>query len=57
MGVVLSDWWFFGWVMQRSLIVSLGSINIIDAAVIEAKQSRKRKGRNGLALLRLNLNQ
>ncbi len=19
MGVVLSDWWFFGWVMQRSL--------------------------------------
>jgi IS5 family transposase len=30
-----------------SIIVSLGSINIIDATVIEAKQSRKRKGRNG----------
>jgi hypothetical protein len=29
------------------IIVSLGSINIIDATVIEAKQSRKRKGRNG----------
>jgi hypothetical protein len=32
---------------QNSIIVSLGSINIIDATVIEAKQSRKRKGRNG----------
>jgi IS5 family transposase len=30
---------------QNSIIVSLGSINIIDATVIEAKQSRKRKGR------------
>jgi hypothetical protein len=28
---------------QNSIIVSLGSINIIDATVIEAKQSRKRK--------------
>jgi IS5 family transposase len=27
---------------QNSIIVSLGSINIIDATVIEAKQSRKR---------------
>jgi hypothetical protein len=26
---------------QNSIIVSLGSINIIDAAVIEAKQSRE----------------
>jgi IS5 family transposase len=33
--------------IQNSIIVSLGSINIIDATVIEAKQSRKRKGRNG----------
>ncbi len=32
---------------QNSIIVSLGSINIIDVSVIEAKQSRKRKGRNG----------
>ncbi len=32
---------------QNSIIVSLGSINIIDAAVIEAKQSRKRKGKDG----------
>jgi hypothetical protein len=32
---------------QNSIIVSLGSINIIDATVIEAKQSRKRKGKNG----------
>jgi hypothetical protein len=32
---------------QNSIIVSLGSINIIDATVIEAKQSRKRKGRDG----------
>jgi hypothetical protein len=32
---------------QNSIIVSLGSINIIDTTVIEAKQSRKRKGRNG----------
>jgi hypothetical protein len=29
---------------QNSIIVSLGSINIIDVSVIEAKQSRKRKG-------------
>jgi hypothetical protein len=33
-------------VEQNSIIVSLGLINIIDATVIEAKQSRKRKGRN-----------
>jgi IS5 family transposase len=32
---------------QNSIIVSLGSINIIDVSVIEAKQSRKRKGRSG----------
>lgn len=32
---------------QNSIIVSLGSINIIDATVIKAKQSRKRKGKNG----------
>ncbi len=32
---------------QNSIIVSLGSINIIDATVIEAKQSRKRKGKHG----------
>lgn len=32
---------------QNSIIVSLGSINMIDATVIEAKQSRKRKGKNG----------
>jgi len=32
---------------RNSIIVSLGSINIIDATVIEAKQSRKRKGRDG----------
>ncbi len=32
---------------QNSIIVSLGSINIIDATVIEAKQSRKRKGKDG----------
>ena len=32
---------------QNSIMVSLGSINIIDATVIEAKQSRKRKGKNG----------
>ncbi|SMM98564.1 Mobile element protein [uncultured Candidatus Thioglobus sp.] len=30
-----------------SIIVSLGSINIIDATVIEAKQSRKRRGKDG----------
>ncbi|SFV86756.1 Mobile element protein [hydrothermal vent metagenome] len=32
---------------QNSIIVSLGSINIIDATVIEAKQCRKRKGKDG----------
>ena len=32
---------------QNSIMVSLGSINIIDATVIEAKQSRKRKGKDG----------
>ncbi len=32
---------------QNSIIVSPGSINIIDATVIEAKQSRKRKGKHG----------
>ena len=32
---------------QNSIIVAMGSINIIDATVIEAKQSRKRKGRDG----------
>jgi hypothetical protein len=32
---------------QNSIIVTLGSINIIDATVIEAKQSRKRKGKDG----------
>jgi len=32
---------------QNSVIVSVGSINIIDATVIEAKQSRKRKGKDG----------
>ena len=32
---------------RNSIIVSLGSINIIDATVIEAKQSRKRKGKDG----------
>jgi IS5 family transposase len=32
---------------RNSIIVSLGSINIIDATVIEAKQSRKCKGRDG----------
>ena len=32
---------------KNSVIVSVGSINIIDATVIEAKQSRKRKGRDG----------
>jgi hypothetical protein len=32
---------------QNSIIVSLGSINIIDATVIKAKQSRNRKCRNG----------
>ncbi len=31
---------------QNSIIVTLGSINIIDATVIEAKQSRKRKGKD-----------
>ena len=31
---------------QNSIIVALGSINIIDATVIEAKQSRKRKGKD-----------
>ena len=32
---------------QNSIIISTGSINIIDATVIEAKQSRKRKGKDG----------
>lgn len=32
---------------QNSIIVAVGSINIIDATVIEAKQCRKRKGRDG----------
>lgn len=32
---------------QRSIIVTSGSINIIDATVIEAKQCRKRKGKDG----------
>jgi hypothetical protein len=32
---------------QNSIIVSLGSINIIEGTVIEAKHSRNRKGRNG----------
>jgi len=32
---------------RNSIIISLGSINIIDATVIEAKQSRKRKGKDG----------
>lgn len=32
---------------QNAIIVSLGSINIIDATVIEAKQCRKRKGKDG----------
>ena len=32
---------------QNGVIVSLGSINIIDATVIEAKQSRKRKDKDG----------
>ncbi len=32
---------------RNSITVSLGSINIIDATVIEAKQSRKRKGKDG----------
>ena len=32
---------------QNSIIVSTGSINIIDATVIEAKQSRKHKGKDG----------
>ena len=32
---------------QNSIMVALGSINIIDASVIEAKQSRKRKGKDG----------
>jgi IS5 family transposase len=32
---------------QNSIIISLGSINIIDATVIEAKQSRKRKDKDG----------
>jgi IS5 family transposase len=32
---------------QNSVIISVGSINIIDATVIEAKQSRKRKGKDG----------
>jgi IS5 family transposase len=32
---------------KNSVIVSVGSINIIDATVIEAKQSRKRKGKDG----------
>ncbi len=27
MGVILSDWWFFGWVMQRSLKISMGVRN------------------------------
>jgi IS5 family transposase len=31
---------------QNSIIVALGSIYIIDATVIEAKQSRKRKGKD-----------
>ncbi|SHE20661.1 Mobile element protein [Bathymodiolus brooksi thiotrophic gill symbiont] len=31
---------------RNSITVSLGSINIIDATVIEAKQSRKRKGKD-----------
>ena len=31
---------------QNSIIVALGSINIIDATVIEAKQSCKRKGKD-----------
>jgi hypothetical protein len=66
----LIDVFMFVSVKYHFIIVSLGSINIIDATVIEAKQSRKRKGRNGnntqdpeaewwngLALLRLNLNQ
>jgi hypothetical protein len=33
---------------RNSITVSLGSINIIDATVIEAKQSRKRKGKADL---------
>jgi IS5 family transposase len=32
--------------LQMYIIVALGSINIIDATVIEAKQSRKRKGKD-----------
>ena len=32
---------------QNSVIVAVGSINIIDATVIEAKQSRKHKGKDG----------
>ena len=32
---------------QNSIIVSLGSINIIDATVMKAKQSRKHKGKDG----------
>ncbi|BAS67324.1 IS5 family transposase [Bathymodiolus septemdierum thioautotrophic gill symbiont] len=32
---------------QNSIIVSLGSINIIDATVIEVKQCRKHKGKDG----------
>ncbi len=35
---------------QNSIIVSLGSINIIDATVIEAKQSRKRKTTYGFKM-------
>ncbi|CAC9634910.1 hypothetical protein, partial [uncultured Gammaproteobacteria bacterium] len=36
-----------GSIFGFGIIVSLGSINIIDVSVIEAKQSRKRKGRSG----------
>jgi IS5 family transposase len=32
---------------RNSIIIALGSINIVDATVIEAKQSRKRKGKDG----------
>ncbi len=32
---------------QNSIIVSVGSINLIDATVIKARQSRKRKGKDG----------
>jgi IS5 family transposase len=36
-----------GHLERNGIIVAVGSINIIDASVIEAKQSRKRKGKDG----------